>query len=845
MAKAQRHTNFWSEPPNELFRQLDTTPQGITSAQAEQRLKIVGPNTVQQHKTQSTLSLFLRQFKDPLVLILFFAASVSLFVGEWVDAIIIILIIISSGVLSFIQEYNATTAVEKLLARVQVKATVLRDGIPVAIPVEAVVPGDVVFLKAGSLIPGDGVIIEENGCYVDQAALTGETFPVEKKVGVVKESASITERTNSLFMGTSIRSGTATMLVVQTGAATAYGQIAERLTLRPPETEFERGIRRFSHLLSETIVLMVLFVFAVNVFAQKPPVDSLLFAIALAVGMAPELLPAIITVTLSQGAQQMAKQGVIVRRLSAIENFGNMDVLCTDKTGTLTESRIFLDAARDVDGHASNIVLQDAYLNASFQVGIASPLDEAIVAYGKDAGLSVSTYRKLDEVPYDFVRKRLTVAVQDPDGQTWIITKGALDKVLEVCTQVDAGDTVTQLDAEHRDAIQRKFTEWSSQGFRVLGLATKLVNQQTTLSRADEYGLTFRGFLSFVDPPKKGVREALASLAQLGVHVKIITGDNRQVTQHIADQVGLAVTGVLAGTQLNELRDEALMQLAERTNLFVEVDPNQKERIIHSLQIMGHIVGYMGDGINDAPALHSADVGISVDQAADVAKEAADFVLLENDLAVLHAGIVSGRRTFANTIKYVYTTTSANFGNMFSMAGLSVFLSYLPLLPKQILLNNFLSDIPGMAIAGDEVDPEWIETPHRWDVKVIRNFMVLFGLVSSVFDYLTFAVLLWIVNATPEQFRTGWFIESLMSELVIALVVRTRRPFYQSKPGRGLRVSTLAVAVLTLLLPYLSPINTLFEFVPLSLSTMLLLMLITALYVVAAEVAKKIFYSRV
>jgi P-type Mg2+ transporter len=898
--------NFWSQPLDQLYQQLETTRQGLTAAQAEEKLKIVGLNTVTQHKNRSTLNLFLRQFKEPLMLILIFAVIVSAFAGEWVDAGAVILVVIGSAVLTFIQEYRATNAVEKLLARVQIKATVLRDGQSVALPIERVVPGDIALLAAGNLIPGDGLILDAKDCYVDQAVLTGETFPVEKMPGLVAETASLAERANTLFMGTHIRSGTATLLVVQTGTSTAFGQIAERLTLRPPETEFERGIRKFGYLLIQIILVLVLFVFAVNVFAAKPPVDSLLFAIALAVGVAPELLPAVITITLSRGAQQMADQGVIVRRLNAIENFGNMDVLCTDKTGTLTEGRIDLQDALDVDGQPSADVFRDAYLNAHFQVGIANPLDEAIVA-GFSESDQVSTirrgtmnralleagieaYRKIDEIPYDFTRKRLTIVVEDAQGQRWLITKGALDNVLDVCARIAtspsnrvrvsefregekyrAADSLPSplggegsgvrtshsvgsgvrtshseglLDSARRAAIQRQYEAWSAQGLRVIGLATKPVDQQDSFTRADERDLIFRGFLLFVDPPKAGVRETLANLAQLGVQLKIITGDNRQVTRYIAQQVGLSVTDMLTGSELNELRDEALWQRAERANLFVEVDPNQKERIIRTLQKMGHVVGYMGDGINDAPALHVADVGISVDQAVDVAKEAADFVLVAHSLDILRTGIINGRKTFANTLKYVFTTTSANFGNMFSMAGLSAFLPFLPLLAKQILLNNFLSDFPGMAIAGDAVDPEWIQSPHRWDVKFIRNFMIVFGLVSSAFDYLTFAVLLWVVHAAEDEFRTAWFIESLMTELVIALVVRTRRPFFRSTPGRWLWLSTLAVAIVTVLLPYLPPVNTLFGLVPLPAPVMLMLFAITALYVFAAEIAKKWFYAR-
>jgi Mg2+-importing ATPase len=583
-------------------------------------------------------------------------------------------------------------------------------------------------------------------------------------------------------------------------------------------------------------------VFAVNVFAAKPAVDSLLFAIALAVGMAPELLPAVITITLSRGAQQMAERGVIVRRLNAIENFGTMDILCTDKTGTLTQGTIQLSSAVDIAGNASDDVGLYAYLNARWQAGISNPMDNAILASGKEWEAMAVGYRKVNEIPYDFTRRRLSIVVANGDQQPLLVTKGALESVLEVSiSAVDRGEVVA-LNEIVRNQINQHLAGWSSQGFRVLGLAVKPVPLQDIYTETDETELVFRGFLLFYDPPKTDVQATLSDLHELGVQLKIISGDSLQVTQYIADQVGLSVTGTLTGRQIRELRDEALWQLADRTTLFAEVDPNQKERIIRTLQKTGHVVGYMGDGINDAPALHVADVGISVVEAVDVAKETADLVLLERSLSVLHDGIVNGRKTFANTLKYVFTTTSANFGNMFSMAGLSLFLPFLPLLAKQILLNNFLSDFPGMAIASDNVDPDMIEMPHRWDMKFITRFMIIFGLVSSLFDYLTFGILLWVVRASPQQFRTAWFVESLLTELVIALVVRTRVPFFRSRPGRWLTISTLGIGILTLLLPYL-PFSTIFEFVPLPFPVMFLLVVITGLYVAATEIAKKVFYQ--
>jgi Mg2+-importing ATPase len=834
-------SQYWSQPPESLLAALQSTADGLSTADAQQRLEQFGPNVLKAREKATALGLFLNQLKSPIVLILLFATGVSAVLQDWVDALIILAIVLGSALLSFFQEYNANTAAEKLSAQVTIKATVLRDGQPRTIPAEEVVPGDVVLLSAGSLIPADGVLLEARDFYVNQAVLTGETFPVEKKPGPVAARASLAERTNCIFMGTNVRSGSARALIMQTGASTAFGQIAGRLSLRPPETEFERGIRRFGYLLTEVMMILVLIVFAVNVFFHKPVLDSLLFSVALAVGLTPQLMPAIVSINLSKGSQAMAAGGVIVRRLESIENFGSMDVLCTDKTGTLTEGVVQLDGALDVQGQPSDKAFRYAYLNAHFQTGLANPLDEAIVAHAQP---DISGFSKVDEVPYDFVRKRLSIVVSRVGNPTYLITKGALDNVLAVCSQVQEGGTVVPLDDVRQTQIRRRYEEWSGQGFRVLGVATKPVLPQPAYTRADEHGLTFAGFLLFFDPPKPGVQETIVDLAQQGVQLKIITGDNRLVALHTAEAVGLRVTGVLTGYELDELHDEALWQAVEHTNLFAEVDPNQKERIILALKKMGHVVGFMGDGINDAPALHAADVGISVDTAVDVAKEAADFVLLQRDLAVLHQGIVLGRTTFANTLKYVFITTSANFGNMFSMAGASLFLPFLPMLPMQILLTNFLTDFPAMTIAGDSVDPELVERPRRWDVRFIRDFMVAFGLVSSVFDYLTFGTLLLVLKVPADQFRTGWFLESVLTELLILLVIRTRRPFFKSKPGRYLLIAALIIAGVTVVLPY-SPLSGPLKFAPLPISLLLVLGGITVLYIASSEMVKKVFYERV
>ncbi len=541
----------------------------------------------------------------------------------------------------------------------------------------------------------------------------------------------------------------------------------------------------------------------------------------------------------------MAKRGVIVRRLNSIENFGSMDVLCTDKTGTLTEGIVRLDGAVDINGRPSAAVLRYAYLNAHYQTGLSNPLDEAINSYAEKSGIDISNEQKINEIPYDFIRKRLSVIVSNDQGKHTLITKGALEPVLSICTNIQSENNIYPLDDAARAGIDRLYSDWSEKGFRVLGVAIKNIDDKlASYSRADETNLSFAGFLLFFDPPKADVQQVIADLASRGVQIKIITGDNQKVARHVAEAVHLPITGILTGNQLNDLYDEALWHAAERTTLFAEVDPNQKERIILALQKTGHVVGYMGDGINDAPALYAADVGISVDTAVDVAKDAADFVLLKQDLGILKEGIDEGRVTFANTLKYILTTISANFGNMFSMAGASLLLPFLPLLAPQILLNNFLSDIPATTIASDNVDAEWVAKPRRWDTIFIRNYMILFGLVSSIFDFATFGILLFLFHASPEEFRTGWFIESLLTELVIALVVRTRHVFFRSRPGKLLLVSTIIIVVITIIIPYL-PFDSIFGFIPLPIPLLLAVIGLTLLYVVTTEIAKKYFYSRI
>ena len=832
---------FWGIPTNNLLAQLGTTSDGLTTLDAERRLKAHGLNMSRVKSQITPFSLLINQLKSPLVLLLIFAMGLSFFLGETTDALIVLSVVLLSTLLGFFQEYRATNAVAKLLDIIKTRVIVLRDGANSEIPFEQVVPGDVVLLSAGGAIPADCVLLEEKDLFVDEATLTGESYPAEKHVGVLPENTPLARRTNMLFQGTHVVSGTAKAIVVQTGAQTLFGEISARLQLRPPETEFERGIRIFGDMLIKITLILVMALFAINVFFAKPVVNSFLFALALAVGLTPELLPAIVSITLANGAQRMAKKKVIVKRLAAIENFGSMNVLCSDKTGTLTEGMVKLAGAIDVNGNTSEQVMRLAYLNASFESGFVNPIDTAIREL-KQFEADRALYKKIDEVPYDFIRKRLSI-VAEKDSQHTMITKGAVPQVLPVCSEARSnGGRLIALDSI-REQLDQLYQRYSHQGFRVLAVATRDVTGDPLINKEDEHDLTLEGFLLLEDPIKAGIANTLRELKKLGVSLKIITGDNQHVAESVSARVGLSSPNLLTGPELQHLSDEALRQRVNSVDVFAEVEPNQKERILLALRKTGNVVGYMGDGINDASALHAADVGISVASAVDVAKEAADIVLLEHDLNVLVQGVRDGRVTFANTLKYMFTTTSANFGNMFSMAGASLFLPFLPLLPKQILLNNFLSDLPSMTIATDSVDHELVDQPRKWDIVFIRNFMIVFGLVSSIFDYLTFGVLLFYMRANAAEFQTGWFIESLMTELFITIVVRTRRPFFQSKPSAILATSVLVVAGTTIFLPY-TALGALFGFVPLPLGFMALLLAITLLYLLASELAKKWFYAR-
>ncbi|MCF3107685.1 magnesium-translocating P-type ATPase [Niabella sp. CC-SYL272] len=764
--------NFWSRTAEDLFTQLSCTKDGLSSGEAADRLKKYGLNLVKERNRSSVLLLFLRQFKSPITIMLIITAVLSAFLGDVSDMMIILVIVLSSSYLSFWQEKGADKAVRELLRLVQLRFSVIRDGCKQEVPFELAVPGDIVALSAGDIIPADCLLLDSNELFVDEATFTGETFPVGKRKGSVALDAPLMNRVNTLFMGSSVVSGKARALVIHTGVNTEFGKIANSLQTTSPETDFEKGIRRFGYLLMELTLLLVLSIFAINVLLHKPALDSFLFSLALAVGLTPQLLPAIVSINLSTGASRMAAQKVVVKRLSSIENLGSMNVLCSDKTGTLTEGRVVLKETLDAKGNGSQKVAQYAWINAALQQGFHNVIDDAITTTLAGDG---KQYKLIGEVPYDFIRKRLSVQVLDDEGSL-MVTKGAFKNVLDCCNSVETADGIVSIN-KFAAELRQRFEMLSAGGVRILGIAYRRFSASFVAKKEDEIEMVFLGFVTFFDPLKSDIVEVLKKMNASGVSLKIITGDNAFVSARVAADIGFKSVALLTGMELREISDAALLHRVRRVDVFAEMEPNQKERVIRALKKTGCVVGYMGDGINDASALHAADVGISVDSAADVAKQAADIVLMERDLGVLLNGIIEGRKTFANTMKYIFIATSANFGNMFSMAGASLFLPFLPLLPKQILLTNLLTDFPETAIARDNVDRQSIKHPQRWNLSFIRRFMIVFGLLSSVFDYLTFAVLIFLLHASEKEFQSGWFTESVVSAVMVLLIVRTRRSF--------------------------------------------------------------------
>lgn len=841
MPTDSKRQSWWLEPLSARTAGPARVATGLSGAEAKARLARFGPNRFRVRPEKSLLLQYLIRFRNPLVLILLVASAVSAFTGEATNFLIITCMVLLSVTLDFVQEYRANAAAEKLRQSVSVRAIVVRDGKPVEVAATKVVPGDVVLLAAGDLVPADAIVLEADDFFVKQALLTGESYPVEKRPDTPPDSATdLAEATNAVFMGTSVISGSARVLVVKTGADTAIGEIADSISRPSEPTSFEIGTRRFGMLIMRVTVLMVLFVLLVNTLSHKPWLESFLFAVALAVGLTPELLPMVVSVTLSRGALRMAKRHMIVKRLSSIQDLGSMDVLCTDKTGTLTEAKIRLERHVDAQGRPSERVLELAYFNSFFETGLRSPLDEAILAHQH---IETGVWKKIDEVPFDFERRRVSVLIDN--GETrWLVVKGAPDEIVGLCTQYEADGAGLHrpMDEAALAAIHAQYHALEEDGLRVLGIAWREVPLDHPHAVVDdETELVIAGFAAFLDPPKESAASALEALKKVGIAIKIVTGDSDLVTRHVCAELKIPVTGLLTGKEIAQMGDSALRARVETVNLFCRVNPAQKNRVILALKARGHVVGYLGDGINDAPSLHSADVGLSVDSAVDVAKEAADMILLKHDLHVLHAGVLEGRRTFGNIMKYIMMGTSSNFGNMFSMAGAALFLPFLPMLPTQILLNNILYDISEVTIPLDKVDAEEIHRPRALDLNFIRNFMLVIGLISSLFDFLTFYVMLVVLQADEKLFQTGWFVESLCTQVLVIFIIRTRGNPLKSHAHPLLTVTSLAVVCIAVLLPF-TPIGTYFGFVPPPAKFYFILGAMVLVYLFVVELAKQGFY---
>ncbi|MDO8567841.1 MAG: magnesium-translocating P-type ATPase [Dehalococcoidales bacterium] len=843
----------------ELLGRLDTSPAGLSSEAVSRRLDTYGPNEVARKGKRPIVLEFVSRFKNPLSIILVIAALVSGILGHPVDATIILSIVFVSVVLDFTQEYRAERAAEELKKRVATTSTVLRDGTKQDVDVAGIVPGDIVALSAGDIVPADARIISARDFFVDQSALTGESFPSEKSGEPLKtvHRDDISRWDNYLFMGTSVTNGTGTAVIVKTGASTQYGQIVVKSAERKPDSEFERGLRRFGYLIMQVTFVLVVLVFFINALFRRGILESMLFAVALAVGLTPELLPMILSINLARGATSMSKKGVIVKRLTSIQNFGGMDVLCSDKTGTLTENRVTVILHVDIEGRDSEKVLLYSLINSRYQTGLRSPLDDAIL---KHEEINTDRFLRIDEIPFDFVRRRLSVVVREGQ-QTLVIMKGAPEEVLKVVSHYELDGRVLDMTPDVRSRIDRKHRDLGLQGFRVLGVAYRIVPEtKPAYSIADECDMVFIGFIAFTDPLKESAGESLALLRQAGVKLKILTGDNEIVTGKICQQLGFQVTRIrqgpktadqivelrriVRGSEIETMNDDALARIVERVDIFARVTPAQKNRIMNALKANGHVVGYIGDGINDTPSMKVADVSISVANAVDIAKESADIILLTNDLKLIRDGVLEGRRTFGNTMKYIMMAISSNFGNMLSAAVASLFLSFLPMLPVQILLNNLLYSFAQLSIPIDNVDAVYIERPQRLQATFIRNFMLYFGPISSLFDFLTFAVLIYAFRAPEPLFQTAWFIESLFTQTLVIFAIRTRKiPFYLSRPSQVLLLNILIILVISLLLPY-TPLGEYFSFVHLPPSFLMILAVFIVAYLGLVELMKMWFYRR-
>lgn len=827
--------NLTSDSIEQLFRELQSGAGGLSADTARQRVIDQKNSANIQSRFRREFKMFLRQFSNPLMLLLIIVVILAVFLGETSDALIVFFILLITGLLSFIQELHAGRAVEKLLQIIEVKHLVLREGKTVTVPTNEVVPGDVVELNAGDLIPADCRIIESNELHVNESTLTGETFPVAKAAGILPEDTPLNQKSNCLWQGTSIVSGTARALAVYSGGNTIFGQMAHSLTQFAP-TAFETGLKSFGFFLLRITVLLSAFILVTNLYFHKPFFTSLMFSLALAIGMAPELLPAIMTFAMSAGARRMREKKVIVKRLSAIFNFGEVNVLCTDKTGTITEGSVEVFDMVNAAGQTSDIVKLYAFLNAFFQNGFTNPIDEAIKALPGNT----AAYEKADEIPYDFIRKRLTILVKH-NGEYRLITKGALLNVLEICSYfLDENGNRQPLEEQQRRLFQEKLETYSREGLRVLGLAHK-TTPKNDITQQDEQDLVFTGFILLQDRLKENAAASIIRLEKMGIKVKIITGDNRFAAMQVAKTLGINPSKLLNGPDLSSMSPEALVVKAPRTDVFAEIEPYQKEQIVRALKKSKFRVAYLGDGINDVAAIHAADTGISTNNAVDVAKEAADFVLLEKDLGVLADGVHEGRKSFSNSMKYIFANTGATFGNMFSVAGASLLLPFLPMLPKQILLTNLITTVPYLAVASDRVDEEELIKPLKWNLRLIRSYMLVFGLHSSLFDFATFFTLHNYFKLPENAFQTGWFLESIITELIIIFIIRTRKPIYKSRPGKFLFLIALLAVAFTIWLPF-SPFAASLSLTIAHVHEALAIAGIVLLYGITAELLKRWFF---
>lgn len=828
---------YASSKSEAVLKEFSTSLQGLSEKEAEKRIKEYGYNEPAKKKKIHIINQILLKFFNPLVLVLLVIVLVSLFFGEKISALFVFIMILISVILDFVQEYRSGKEVEKLNELIHTNAEVIRNNLEREIDIKHIVPGDIVILNAGDMVPADLRLISCKDLFVNQASLTGESFPVEKFFSPIKpKNTSATELKNIAFMGSSVVSGTGLGVVIKTGGSTTFGEISKSLTTAVAETSFDRGIRQFTLLMIRLIIILVVFIFLIIFFFKHGLFkDALLFSLAVAVGLTPEMLPMMVTLNLSNGAIVMSKKKVIVKRLSSIQNFGAMDVLCTDKTGTITLNKIILEKHCDVNGKEDEDVLKYGYINSAYQTGLTNLLDRTILNHEK---LLLKQFKKIDEIPFDFSRKLMSVVVA-MNHKHVLISKGAPEEIFERCTRYELKGKIHNIHKKILSSLKKEYDNLSEEGFRVLAVAYREIeNKKTRYSKEDEKNLILKGYLAFLDPAKPSTKKVLNALEELGIEVKILTGDNELVTKKICNDVGLDIKGIVTGIEIEKLTDEKLQELVEKTTIFARLTPLQKERVIKALHKNKHIVGYLGDGINDAPSLKTSDVGISVNNAVDIAKESADIILLEKSLMVLQDGVEEGRKVFGNIVKYVKMSASSNFGNMLSMTGATLFLPFLPMLPVQILLNNFLYDFSQISLPTDEVDKEYLAKPRPWNNDSIKMFILSIGPLSSIFDFITYGVMLFIFHATPELFHTGWFLESLCTQTLVIYIIRTNKlPFIESRPSKFLAITTLLILLFGFALPF-SPLGRHFGFVMLPALYFAILFGIVITYLILVQVVK-------